>query len=74
MASTNRQLSDSYGTLAYRERGQGMPVVLIHRVGLQSVAWHPQIDALSQTHSVIAVDMPGHGGVRMLNCRILWLG
>lgn len=51
-----------------------MPVVLIHGVGLQSVAWHPQIAALSQTHSVIAVDMPGHGGVQMLNCRIMWLG
>jgi len=60
--------------LAYREMGQGKPVVLIHGIGLQTAAWLSQIDALSQTHSVIAVDMPGHGGVRMLNCWILWLG
>jgi (E)-2-((N-methylformamido)methylene)succinate hydrolase len=29
---------------------------------MQSAAWGPQIDALSATHRVIAVDMPGHGG------------
>lgn len=55
-------LSDPYGSVAYRAAGLGAPVVLIHGVGMQSAAWGPQIKALSQTHRVIALDMPGHGG------------
>lgn len=62
MTLTTLQLSKPYGTLAYREAGSGAPVVLIHGVGMQSAAWAPQIDALSATHRVIAIDMPGHGG------------
>ena len=62
MTLTTLQLSDPYGTLSYREGGCGKPVVLIHGVGMQSAAWGPQIEALSDTHRVIAVDMPGHGG------------
>ncbi len=41
--------------------GVGEPVILIHGVGLQSVAWGPQIDALAHAHRVIALDLPGHG-------------
>lgn len=44
------------------DAGQGEPVVLIHGVGLRAEAWAPQIAALSRTHRVLAVDMPGHGG------------
>jgi pimeloyl-ACP methyl ester carboxylesterase len=29
---------------------------------MQSAAWGPQINYLAQTHRVIALDMPGHGG------------
>lgn len=47
--------------MAYREAGSGEPLVLIHGVGMQSAAWEPQIAALSETHNVIAIDMPGHG-------------
>lgn len=46
---------------AYHERGTGEPLVLIHGVGMRLEAWEPQIDVLSETHRVIAVDMPGHG-------------
>lgn len=62
MTLTTLQLSEPYGQIAYREAGQGEPVVLIHGVGMQSAAWGPQIEALSATHRVIALDMPGHGG------------
>ncbi|MBO9451222.1 alpha/beta fold hydrolase [Tropicibacter sp. R16_0] len=62
MTLTTLQLSEPYGQIAYREAGQGEPVMLIHGVGMQSAAWGPQVDALSATHHVIAVDMPGHGG------------
>jgi pimeloyl-ACP methyl ester carboxylesterase len=56
------QLSEPFGKVAYRAAGAGDPLVLIHGVGMQSAAWEPQINTLSQTHHVVAVDMPGHGG------------
>lgn len=62
MTLTTLQLSEPFGKVAYRATGDGDPLVLIHGVGMQSAAWEPQIDALSQSHQVIAVDMPGHGG------------
>lgn len=47
--------------IAFVEQGQGEPLLLIHGVGLNADAWGPQIAALSDTHRVIALDMPGHG-------------
>ncbi|MGI4857698.1 MAG: alpha/beta fold hydrolase [Janthinobacterium lividum] len=46
----------------YLEQGTGEPLVLIHGVGMQALAWYPQIDALSSDFRVISLDMPGHGG------------
>ena len=46
--------------------GNGEPVVLIHGVGLCADAWRPQIDLLSRTHRVIALNMPGHGKTGLL--------
>lgn len=53
----------SVGQLAYREGGSrdAAPLVLLHGVGMQSAAWVPQLTALSQTHHVVALDLPGHG-------------
>jgi flavin reductase (DIM6/NTAB) family NADH-FMN oxidoreductase RutF/pimeloyl-ACP methyl ester carboxylesterase len=62
MTSTTLQLSEPFGCLSYREAGTGEPLVLIHGVGMQSAAWGPQIAALSKTHRVLSLDMPGHGG------------
>ncbi|MDR6495261.1 pimeloyl-ACP methyl ester carboxylesterase [Paraburkholderia terricola] len=45
----------------YFEQGTGEPLVLIHGVGMQALAWYPQIDDLSAEFRVISVDMPGHG-------------
>lgn len=56
------QVSDPELAVAYRDSGNGEPLVLIHGVGMQSAAWEPQIAALSGTWRVIALDMPGHGG------------
>ncbi len=47
---------------AYFEAGEGENLILIHGVGMRLEAWQPQIEAFSQSHRVIAVDMPGHGG------------
>ncbi|MCA2012324.1 alpha/beta fold hydrolase [Cereibacter sphaeroides] len=55
-------LAGGTGRLGYRQAGSGAPLVLIHGVGLQSAAWEPQIAALSDSHHVYALDMPGHGG------------
>jgi flavin reductase (DIM6/NTAB) family NADH-FMN oxidoreductase RutF/pimeloyl-ACP methyl ester carboxylesterase len=49
------------GASTYIEDGAGEPVVLIHGVGLNAAIWAPQIEALSKTHRVIALDMAGHG-------------
>ncbi len=62
MTLTTLQLCKADKQIAFRDEGDGPPLVLIHGVGLQSAAWAPQIEMFSQTHRVIAVDMPGHGG------------
>ncbi len=49
------------GGIAWREAGQGPPVLLIHGVGLNADAWETQIRTLSTRRRVIAADMPGHG-------------
>jgi 3-oxoadipate enol-lactonase len=36
-------------------------VVLIHPAGYDLTYWDSQIDALSDTHNVLALDLPGHG-------------
>ncbi|MFS4580233.1 alpha/beta fold hydrolase [Phaeobacter sp. C3_T13_0] len=62
MTSTILQLSETGQAFAFRERGQGAPVLLLHGVGMQSAAWDPQAEELSHTYRVIALDLPGHGG------------
>ncbi|MBI1492784.1 alpha/beta fold hydrolase [Halocynthiibacter styelae] len=62
MTLTTLQLSEPYGKAAVHTSGEGDPVVLIHGVGMQSAAWAPQVEFLSKTHRVFAIDMPGHGG------------
>ncbi|KIC26852.1 MULTISPECIES: alpha/beta fold hydrolase [unclassified Leisingera] len=62
MTSTILPLSEPYGAVSCHRAGEGSPLVLIHGVGMQSAAWGPQIEAFAQTHEVIALDMPGHGG------------
>jgi pimeloyl-ACP methyl ester carboxylesterase len=60
MTWTTRPRSKT-GPLAALTCGEGPLVLLIHGVGLQAEAWCAQIDDLSRTYRVIAVDMPGHG-------------
>jgi len=67
MTLTTLPLSEPFGAVAFRESGlahagRSAPVVLIHGVGMQSAVWWPQAEKLSETHHVIALDMPGHGG------------
>ncbi len=49
------------GTLAYTTAGIGEPVLLVHGLGGTRRTWRHLIDSLAATHTVIAVDLPGHG-------------
>ncbi len=60
MTWTTRPRSD-LGTLAAIIAGEGPSILLIHGVGLRAEAWGAQIDGLSRSCRVVAVDMPGHG-------------
>jgi len=49
-------------TLAYYDSGSGdETLVLIHGLGSYIPAWSMNIDVLSESHRVIALDLPGYG-------------
>lgn len=45
----------------YTSRGEGPPIVFIHGLGGSGNVWHGTIDALSQHHHCVAMDLRGHG-------------
>jgi pimeloyl-ACP methyl ester carboxylesterase len=47
--------------VAYREAGDGPPIVLIHGITGTSDQWEPAIDQLTGGHAVLAPDLLGHG-------------
>jgi len=47
--------------LYHRVQGQGGPLVLLHPVGIDHSFWGPLVDEASSLHTVIAVDLMGHG-------------
>lgn len=49
-------------TTAIFEGGEGPPMVLLHGQGEFWAVWLNVLDDLVDTHRVIAVDLPGHGG------------
>ena len=57
-----RQLQLAHGQLAWREAGQGTPLVLLHGIGSGSASWAAQLHALSSRYRVLAWDAPGYGG------------
>ena len=46
---------------SYALYGQGTPIVFIHGVGMQQDVWVPQILGFARDHTVITLDMLGHG-------------
>jgi 3-oxoadipate enol-lactonase len=46
---------------AYRTRGVGRPIVLLHPVGTRGAFWEPVMDLLADRYRPIAVDFRGHG-------------
>lgn len=63
MTSITLPRSNTPDGIAYHRCGNaaGMPVVLVHGVGLRSESWYQQINALQPHCDVFAMDMPGHG-------------
>jgi 3-oxoadipate enol-lactonase len=49
------------GTISFRRRGQGEPLVLLHPLALSGAAWGPFVDGLTDQFEVIAPDARGHG-------------
>ena len=50
-----------HGFLVYSQSGKGIPLLFIHGYPLSRKIWLPQITSLSDTASVISVDLRGHG-------------
>jgi pimeloyl-ACP methyl ester carboxylesterase len=46
---------------AYRRRGSGPALLLLHGLGCDSSTWEPVVDALAEHYTVIAPDLLGHG-------------
>ena len=49
-------------TIHYLKQGNGPVLVLVHSLGSNAKLWQPQIDALQDRYTVIAMDARGHGG------------
>jgi pimeloyl-ACP methyl ester carboxylesterase len=47
--------------VAYEVSGDGPPLVLVHGITENHHTWDPFVPALSEDHTVLAVDMRGHG-------------
>ena len=48
--------------VAYRKAGEGSAVLLVHGLGGSSGHWRAVFEPLAAGHTVIAPDLPGHGG------------
>ena len=46
------------GTIAYRERGEGPPVVFVHGVGVNGDLWRNVAPELASDHRCIVPDLP----------------
>jgi 2-succinyl-6-hydroxy-2,4-cyclohexadiene-1-carboxylate synthase len=55
------------GHLAAERHGEGPLVVVLHGFTQTSSSWAPLISALSSARTVLAVDLPGHGGSAALS-------
>jgi 3-oxoadipate enol-lactonase len=47
--------------LFHKVQGQGSPLVLLHPVGIDHTFWGPLVEKASSLHTVISVDLMGHG-------------
>lgn len=52
------------GTIFYRVEGSGAPLLLVHGLSTASPIWESAADSLKSRHTLITVDLPGHGNSR----------
>ncbi len=50
------------GETRFFRMGEGPPLILLHGLGESSVVWFDNMAPLAASHTVYAVDLPGHGG------------
>src|SRR5947208_3393614 len=50
------------GEITYRAAGSGPPILLIHGMASSSTTWNSVIPLLTDYGTIIAPDLPGHGG------------
>jgi 3-oxoadipate enol-lactonase len=48
-------------SMAYEDRGKGIPVLFIHGYPLNRKLWEPQLGELASTARILAPDLRGHG-------------
>jgi len=53
------QLRD--GSVRFFRLGNGPPLILLHGLGEGSIVWFSNITSLAESHTVYALDLPGHG-------------
>ena len=59
--ASRESIDNTGGAIAWREAGDGAPVVFLHGLGGTRSAWGPQLRGLSDQFRCIAWDMPGYG-------------
>ena len=47
--------------IAWREAGEGAPVLFLHGLGMTRTGWDAQLEALAEGYRCVAWDMPGYG-------------
>ena len=57
-----RQLQTPDATIHYIREGTGVPLILVQGAGVIGEGWRPQIDALREHHTIVALDNRGIGG------------
>jgi len=48
-------------TIAYNDRGTGLPIIFLHAFPLNRTMWAQQEEALSSQFRVVTIDLRGHG-------------
>ncbi|MCE9598680.1 MAG: alpha/beta hydrolase [Spirochaetia bacterium] len=56
-----RTMQTRSGTITYREKGQGTPVIMIHATGHDHHDFDAIFPTIAETYRAIALDLPGHG-------------
>lgn len=60
-------------TIAYEDRGQGTPLVLVHGHPFDRSMWRPQVELLTTTgYRVITPDLRGYGASTVVTGRMPW--